>query len=221
MQINKEVLKSLNPCADRYKHFLKHHGEFNGSFSDFLDLPNVAYSDKVWVVEKVLTQNQLVKWSVLCADSVVHIFEVKYPKDKRISNCIDFLKTVNDFDNLTYAQVLEVRGHIDYTNSAHFTAHYTAKDAGEDADSAAVRAARAAYAAHAAVYAANSAYLANAAYAASVSEGAYAAAYTTKYAIDAARFAFHAAKNAGEDADAAQENQKALNLQFLKQVTSL
>jgi len=96
MQINKEFLKSLNPCADRYENYLEHNASFDGSISDFLELDTISYEDKVWVAVRVLTSNQVVNWSVLCAESVVHIFEDKHPDDKILSNCIDFLKTVND-----------------------------------------------------------------------------------------------------------------------------
>jgi len=56
MQINKDVLKILEPCVDRYENYLRHHGEFNGSLSEFMDLPNISYEDKTWVAKRVLTQ---------------------------------------------------------------------------------------------------------------------------------------------------------------------
>jgi len=183
MQINKEFLKSLNPCADRYKNYLEHHGEFNGSFSDFLDLTNLDYNDKIWVAVRVLTKNQLINWSILFAESVVHIFEDKHPDDKRLSDCIEFLKTVDDFDNLTDTEIEEIKKHIDITRAttdATFRADFRA----------------AAWAACA----------------------AQAARFATEFATESA---FYAAKNAGENFTAAKHSQQALNLQFLKQVTSL
>jgi len=131
MQINKEVLKSLNPCFDRYEHFLEHHANFSGSLSDFMELPNVNYDDKIWVAEKVLTKNQAVSWAILCAESVVHIFEEKYPEDKRFSDCIDFLKTVKDFNNLTDTETEEIEKHRDIIGDCYaaFAAHYAVRAA--------------------------------------------------------------------------------------------
>jgi len=142
MKIDKEFLKSLSPCTDRYRHFLEHHANFSGSLNDFLDLTNLDYDDKIWVAEKVLTKNQAISWAILCAESVVHIFEARYPKDKRLSNCINFLKTVKDFDNLTNAEKSEIKRHMSDAHAARHDAH--ASDA--------ARAAHAVYCAAYAVY---------------------------------------------------------------------
>jgi len=206
MQINKEVLKSLNPCADRYKHFLKHNASFDGSLSEFLDLPNLAYSDKVWVAEKVLTKNKRVKWAILCAESVMYIFEAKYPDDKSLSDCINYLKTVNDFDDLTYAEKSKIEKHLDIIEKALPTyASYATGDVN--------------YAAHSAIYAAYyAATSATTSDTTSASSAAQAARFATEFATESA---FYAAKNAGENFTAAKHNQLELNIKFLKQVISL
>jgi len=193
MQINKEFLKSLNPCADRYKNYLEHHGEFSGSLSDFLGLPDLDYNDKVWVAERVLNKNQAVNWSILCAESVVHMFEDKHPGNKSLSNCIEFLKTVNDFNNLTDTEKEKIKKHL-YIIGDYYAAY--------------------------AVGAAHALYAANATYAACAAacEARYAVDVAT-YATNAAYNAANAAAFADEDA--AKHNQQALNLQFLKQAISL
>jgi len=204
MQINKEFLKSLKPCANRYENYLEHNADFSGSFSEFLDLPYLDYTDKTWVAEKILTKNQAVNWAILCAESVVHMFEDKHPDDKILSNCIDFLKTVNDFDNLIDTQVLEIEKHLDI-----IAAHYVA------------RSANAAFYVLCTVLAANAVYVVLAA-ARSASCATSAAHYATNAAYNAANAAFYAARSASNSInDDAKENQEALNLQFLKQVTSL
>jgi len=195
MQINKEFLKSLKPCANRYENFLKHNASFDGSFSDFLDLTNLDYNDKIWVAVRVLTKNKRVKWAMLCVESVVHIFEAKYPYDRCLSNCIRYLKTVKDFNSLTDTEREEIERHLDIIQKA--------------------LPAYAAYATSAAVRSAT--YTTSAATASHDAHATSAAVRSAAYATDAA---FHAAKDAGEDANAAQENQEALNIQFLKQVTS-
>jgi len=199
MQINKEFLKSLNPCTDRYEHFLKHNASFDGSLSDFMELPNVNYDDKIWVAEKVLTKNQAVSWSILCAESVVHIFEDKHPDDKRFRDCIRYLKTVKDFNSLTDTEREEIYKHRDiirdyYASYASYAAYY------------AVRAAR--YALYVAAYNATT-------------DAALAANHATSAVSYATLAAFHATADAGEDADGARNNQRELNIQFLRMACSL
>ena len=96
MQINKDVLKELKPCIERYKNYLEHYAEFDGTFAEFLDLPLISYEDKIWVAKEMLSSKQLVRWAALCAQSVLHIFEDKYPNDKRPRECIDFLLSGNE-----------------------------------------------------------------------------------------------------------------------------
>jgi len=214
MKINKDVLKSLNPCDNRYKHFLEHHGEFSGSLNDFLDLPNLEYVDKIWIARRVLTKNQAVKWATLCAESVVHIFEKEYPDNQSLSDCISYLKTVKDFDNLTNDQASEIKRHEEASRAACFVAA-----GGPYAVSLTAYCSRA-------PYAAGAADAVGAAVRAAVREAAYAtlAAYdidvdvadTECYAVQAAFYATTDASDSNKIA--AQESQEALNIKFLKQV---
>lgn len=125
MQINKDVLKSLNPCTSRYWNFLKYNADFSGSFSEFLELDSVSYDDKVWVAVSVLNKSQLVNWTKLCAESVLHIFEKEQPKDKRVSNCIDYLKSIDDFNILTDIERDEIEKHIGTTTKNTYDTAYT------------------------------------------------------------------------------------------------
>jgi len=210
MQINKEFLRSLYPCVDRYKHFLKHNINFNGSFSQFLDLDTISYSDKVWVAGEVLNRNQSINWAILCAESVVPLFENQYSADKRVSNCINFLKTVKDFNNLTSDEKSEIKKHLDETHAitagnkdTSLAAYYSARSA----QNIAMIASRphthrhALYAAYAAIRATN-------------------AANTINYTIHAALAPQSAAHAPRLQTFTAKLDQEALNLQFLKQVCS-
>jgi len=190
MRINKEFLKSLEPCDNRYNNYLEHHSDFDGSFSDFLDLDGIHYEDKLWVTKKILNKNQAVNWSILCADSVVHVFEHECPNDNSVSNCINYLKTFEDFDTLTIDERLEIEKHVD-ANNKHFRAFprttdyiYTARDASRAAT-----------------------------YYAAYSAASYA--YTNP-AFDTASYTI-----VSNTSYTTKQNQKALNLQFLKQVTSV
>ena len=93
IQINTEKLKELNPCVDRFKNWLEHYSEFCGSFNEFLDLDKITYDDKMFVIKKLIPKEILVKWAILCAESVLHFFERKFPNDKRPGDCIAYLKT--------------------------------------------------------------------------------------------------------------------------------
>jgi len=207
MQINKEFLKSINLFTDRYEHFIKHHGEFNGSFSEFLDLPNVNYDDKIWVAREILNKNKAVKWATLCAESVVHMFEAKYPDDKRLSDCINYLKSINDFDRLINCQPLEIKKHKIATSAATDAAHAAASATLFSTNATA----------HAANYAATSAHAAahSATFASTSFQAVIYAAHAAQAAIYAS-YATHAVCDSNKIA--ALENQEALNLQFLKQV---
>ena len=223
IMINKEVLRSTNPCVERWKNYLEFYSEFNGPIDEFLDLDKISYDDKIWVARRVLNRNQLVYFAVLCAESVFHIYEDKYPSDKRISDCLSYMETIVDFSDLTNEQrdKLAVLRNDCWSARTYAAAAYAAADAAAAADAtyavyaAAYAATYAVYAADAAVYAADAAA---AAYAADAAAAAYAAAY-------AASAAYAAAYTAGavyaENKELVRENQRNLNLQFLKMAASL
>ena len=194
IEINKDLLKTFNPCADRWKNFLEYYSEFNGSFDDFVDLDNCSYDDKIWVAKKVLSKNQLVHFGLLCAESVLSIFEDKYLNDTRVGDCLRYLMSIKDFNNITAQEKEKILEH----RYAAYAAAYAAVDAAADAAAYA-----AADAADAAAYAA----------AAAADAAAYAAA-------DAAADAADAAADAAAYA-AARKMQQGLNLELLKVAASL
>lgn len=93
MENNTKKLKDLKPCADRFKNWLEHYGDFEGSFCEFLDLDKITYDDKIFVIRKLVPIEILERWAILCAESVLYIFEEKHPNDKRPRECINYLKT--------------------------------------------------------------------------------------------------------------------------------
>jgi hypothetical protein len=197
MQINKDLLKSFNPCSDRYKNYLKYYSEFNGSFDEFLDLNNISYDDKIWVAIRILNKNQLVHFGLLCAESVLYIFEKKYPNDSSVRECIEYLMKIEDFSNLTEEIKQEIRS--------------------KRANAASAAAAAASYASYAAASYAASAASAAASYAASYASYAVAAAAAADatYAAAATADASYAVA-AADAASYARLNQKNLNIKFLK-----
>lgn len=49
MKITKEFLEGLNPCADRWKNYLKYYSDWTGSLAEFLELDKITTEDKLWV----------------------------------------------------------------------------------------------------------------------------------------------------------------------------
>ena len=149
--INTKKLKELRPCTERFKNWLVNYSEFSGTFTEFLDLPKVNYYDKIWVIKNVLSRDVLEQWAIICAESVLHIFESKHPDDKRLRECLEYLKSGEvDSEKL-----------FKHRKNCYSAAAYAADAAAYAADAAAYAAADAADAAADAAYAA-----ADAAYAA-------------------------------------------------------
>ena len=73
ININKEILKNLKPCADRWKNYLDHYETFSGSFAEFLFLDKITIADKIFVIKKIVPTKYLVKWAQACAESVAHL----------------------------------------------------------------------------------------------------------------------------------------------------
>lgn len=92
MRINKQIIEKLKPCQDRFDNFKKHYSDFDDDLKEFILLENISYSDKVWVFTRLATKMQNVKWSLLCASKVLHLFEEKYPNDKRPRKALEFVE---------------------------------------------------------------------------------------------------------------------------------
>ena len=105
MKLNVEIIKNMNPCKSRFDdNFLVHYPKYDSNFEQFLSLDRIAYEDKIWVARRLLNKNQLVHFAVLCAQSVLSIYENKYPDDNRIKDCVEYLMTITDFSNLSNKQ---------------------------------------------------------------------------------------------------------------------
>lgn len=171
MLINTQIIRKLEPCKSRFNNYLHHYESFEGTLKDFILLDNITYSDKVWVVTRLFTKKQNVKWSLLCASKVLSIFEEKYPDDKRPRQALGVVEAWLNNPSEENRQIA-----------------YSAAGAAYSAAGAAARAAYAAYAADAAAYAAARA-AAGAAGAAAYAASAACAARAAACAADAAAYA--------------------------------
>jgi hypothetical protein len=167
--ITDDFLKSLEPCKDRLDNYLDHYSGKEFSILEFVELDNITWSDKFWVLWNhdflTVTQQRLLACDF--AEHVLHLFENQYPDDDRPRKAIIAARDSADAEAAASAYVAAyAAARAADAGRAADAAARDAADAAADAAYAA-RAARAAYAAYAA---------ANAAYAAAYT--AYAAAYT-------------------------------------------
>jgi hypothetical protein len=67
IKINTGIIKSLNPCKNGLDNWLLHYKAFEGDLVEFLDLPNISYSDKIWVAIRVMPRFLVEVFSIDCA----------------------------------------------------------------------------------------------------------------------------------------------------------
>lgn len=91
MIIDKQFLKSLEPCIDRWKNYLEHYSEWSGTRLEFLELEKISDRDKLWVMlrPETLSEKQLHLLACDFAESVLHFFENEYPDDRRPRQAIE------------------------------------------------------------------------------------------------------------------------------------
>jgi hypothetical protein len=146
--INKDTIKALDPCESGYKNYLLHHADFNGSLVEFLLLDNIPYADKVWLAKKLITKNQAVGWAIYSAESVISLYEVKYPDDSRPRKAIEaakaYLEDPSEVNRKAAANAANAAYAADAAAYAAAYAAYAAAYANAAADAAAYAAADAA-----------------------------------------------------------------------------
>lgn len=149
MIINLAVIKSFNPCKDGLENFIKHHKDFSGTPIELLDLENVSLSDKLWLLsrEDFIPENDLHELACKFAESVLHIYEKKYPNDLRPRKAIEakrkFIKGEISKDELDAARAAARDAAWAARAAARAAAWAAARDAAWDAAWAAARAAAA------------------------------------------------------------------------------
>ncbi len=67
IKINTDIIKSLNPCKGRLDNWLLHYKAFEGDLVEFLDLPDISYTDKVWVAVRVMPRFLVEVFAIDCA----------------------------------------------------------------------------------------------------------------------------------------------------------
>jgi len=124
MKITVAIIEGLKPCEPRFNNFKANYKNFDGDIKEFLALDKITYDDKIWVWVRLASKPQLIKWAGLCAQSVLYIFESKYPNDQRPRKTIEAALKVNKSVDVAAAHAAAYDAH-----AARFYAAYAAADA--------------------------------------------------------------------------------------------
>jgi hypothetical protein len=92
MLITKDYLESLNPCKNRFDHYLTYYSNWQGTLEEFLDLSELTQDDKKWVFVRSIPKDRLRLVAADFAERVLHIYESKYPNDDRPRKAIEFAR---------------------------------------------------------------------------------------------------------------------------------
>jgi hypothetical protein len=77
IRVNKEIIKSFKPCADRYENYLKYYSDFNGLLEEFLDLKHISHSDKIWLSLRLMPRFEVECFAIDCALRS-HVYAASY-----------------------------------------------------------------------------------------------------------------------------------------------
>ena len=91
MKITNGFLKKHNACKDGYEWTLK---QENRELEPFLDalVKDDHWNWANWVIVRCMNKKQNVQYAIFAAEQVIHIYEKKYPDDKRPRQAIDAAK---------------------------------------------------------------------------------------------------------------------------------
>ena len=184
MKITKEWLTENGACKEATAHWSKSNDNNHEVMLRRL-LQHDHFQWANWLIVRLITHDQKIIYAIYAAESVIKIYEDKYPNDDRPRKAIEaakgYLKTKN-----SYAAAYSAYAAADAAYAAAYAAYVA--DVAYAADAAAYSA-YAAYAAYAAAYVADAAaYVADAA-----ADAADAAAYSAARAAYAAYAAAYSA----------------------------
>jgi len=85
VKISKKYIEQFNPCKDRWDNYLKYYKSFSGSMVEFLELENISWSDKKWVLfhedQKILSDDLMREFALICACRAVEQCDSQEIKD--------------------------------------------------------------------------------------------------------------------------------------------
>ena len=95
LKINKQLIRSLNPCPRGYRNFVKYYNDFNGSLKEFLKLKSIPQDDKDWLLENLIDE----EFRRLFLDIVISLEGRGGNAKERFSRRVLAFKMVYSFNN--------------------------------------------------------------------------------------------------------------------------
>jgi hypothetical protein len=156
-KITVDYLKEINACSEAVEAYAEHGKEY-----DIISLIKLMIKKKYrldwanWLIVRSMTYKQYVSYAVFAAEQVIHLFEKKYPNNRRPRNAIkaakkciknpsvENKKAAYAAADAAYAAADAAAAHAAYA-AAHATAHaayaaaYAAADAAYAADADVIR----------------------------------------------------------------------------------
>ena len=86
------IIKEFNPCQSGLNNLIKHYPKLDMLMSEFLALEQIPYDDKIWLTIILVDRSILKQWAVECAEQVLSNYNELFPKDKRVTDCIETTK---------------------------------------------------------------------------------------------------------------------------------
>lgn len=149
IRINTKKIEMLRPCKNLLDNWKEHYQDFNGDIIEFLDLPNITESDKIWVSVRLIPKNILEIFAIDCAFSAADYaasYSAYTPATAadaasaaiNAANAIAYVAGAADYDatgaDIDAADAVAYAR--DYTNAASWDAAYAAYATDNSSDAA-------------------------------------------------------------------------------------
>jgi hypothetical protein len=123
IRVNKKIIKSLNPCADRYKNYLNHYSDFDGTLEEFLYLEHISHSDKIWLSVRRMPRFLVEVFAIDCA---VRSADYAYYAAADYADSAAYAADYADYaaDSAAYAAAYAAAGYAAAAYAADYAAAY-------------------------------------------------------------------------------------------------
>ena len=119
MKITQEKLKEWSACANGYKWACGILKDKPMAVKEFIKITAEHRLDWAnWVICRVFDKPNKVRYAIFAAEQVIHLFENKYPNDKRPRKAIEAAKAWLDNPNSASADYAHYAASIAYADSA-------------------------------------------------------------------------------------------------------
>ena len=67
IKVNTRIIAKLKPCTSRVNNWKQHYGKKTFDLVDFLDLPKITHSDKLWIALRLMPRHLVEVFAIDCA----------------------------------------------------------------------------------------------------------------------------------------------------------